>query len=218
MNFIQKVKQKYREMTTTVSALNILIVLGFLMLYYSVFRMVYIMPRTETERLYYTVNYDKGEYQLIEGFSSPIINSRQLENYVNRIVMTIYNYDAINYQEHYRDIVSTLFKREAWQPFVEKVYPRLETIKQSGISVSAVPLASVQINRFGYVGKDFLFEVSVPIKITYSSKQGNYNEDTLIRLSLLRVPTSTHITGLQILSLKESKFDLREVYKVPEIK
>ena len=201
MNFIQKVKQKYREMTTTVSALNILIVIGFLMLCYSVFRMVYIMPRTETERLYYTVNYDKGEYQLIEGFSSPIINSKQLENYVNRIVMTIYNYDAINYQEHYRDIVSTLFKREAWQPFVEKVYPRLETI-----------------NRFGYVGKDFLFEVSVPIKITYSSKQGNYNEDTLIRLSLLRVPTSTHITGLQILSLKESKFDLREVYKVPEIK
>lgn len=217
MNLTQKLKRKYREMTTTISALNILIVLSFVMFCYSIFRMVYIIPRDETERLYYTINYDNNEYQLIEGFSSPIINSRQLENYVNRIVMTIYNYDALNYQEHYRDVVSTLFKKEAWQPFVEKVYPRLEIIKQSGVSVSSVPLSNVQINRFGYVGKDFIFEVSLPIKITYSSKQGNYNEDTLIRLSLLRVPTSTHITGLQILSLKESKFDLSEVYKVPEI-
>ena len=217
MNFTQKLKRKYREMTTTISALNLLIVISFVMFCYSIFRMVYIIPRDETERLYYTINYDNNEYQLIEGFSSPIINSRQLENYVNRIVMTIYNYDALNYQEHYRDVVSTLFKKEAWQPFVEKVYPRLEIIKQSGVSVSSVPLSNVQINRFGYVGKDFIFEVSLPIKITYSSKQGNYNEDTLIRLSLLRVPTSTHITGLQILSLKESKFDLSEVYKVPEI-
>lgn len=217
MNFTQKIKRKYREMTTTISALNLLIVISFVMFCYSIFRMFYIIPRDETERLYYTINYDNNEYQLIEGFSSPIINSRQLENYVNRIVMTIYNYDALNYQEHYRDVVSTLFKKEAWQPFVEKVYPRLEIIKQSGVSVSSVPLSNVQINRFGYVGKDFIFEVSLPIKITYSSKQGNYNEDTLIRLSLLRVPTSTHITGLQILSLKESKFDLSEVYKVPEI-
>ena len=203
-------------MTTTIASLNVMIFLSFMLLCYSVFRMVYILPMSETQRSYYTVNYDKGEYQPIEGFDSPIINPTQLENYVNRVIMTIYNFDAINYENHFKNVVSTLFKKEAFRPFLEKMSPRLTAVKDNGIFVSSVPLANVQINNFGYIKNDFIFEVSLPIKITYSSKRGNYNEDTLIRLKLLRVPTSTHITGLQILSIKESAFNIDDIYMIPQ--
>ena len=214
MSFIQKAKEKYKSLTTTIAALNMLIAIGYAMVFYSVFRMVYILPQKETKRSYYTINYDKGEYQPIQGFDSPIINPTQLENYVNRVVTNIYNFDAINYLDKYRNVVSTFFKEEALNNFYAAVQPRLNTVKEGAIAVSAVPLASVQINRFGYSGKEFLFDVSVPIKITYSSKQGNYNEDILVRLTLLRVPTTTHITGLQILSLKETPFDVMNIYKL----
>lgn len=208
----------FKNLTTTTSALKMLYALSCMMFCYAFLRLILVLPLGETVRTYYTINYDKGEYTQIEGFDTPIINPVQLSNYVETVIGDIYNYNALNYYSHFNDVVSKYFKKESLALFFKSVEPRLNTVAKDGVAVSSAPLAAVQINDYGYIGNAFIFNVSMPIKITYSSKQGNYFEDTLVKLSLLRVPTSEHLTGLQILSLKEEPFEVRTIYELPELK
>lgn len=203
-----------RRMSSTLGLLKWLYRFSWVLVVYAFLRMIFILPLSETVRSYYTINYDTGTYTQIEGFDTAIINPTQLSNYVKAVVGDIYNYDALNYYDHYSNVVSQYFQKEALPLFYKSVEPRLNQVAKDGVAVSSALLAAVQINDYGYVGNQFIFNVSVPIRVTYASKLGNYYEDTLVKLTLLRVPVKEHITGLKILALYESQFYLDSIYKI----
>lgn len=196
----------FKKLNSTTTNLNLIYLFSWIMLIYAFVRMIYVLPLDNPVRKYYTINYDRGEYMQIYDFNTPIINETQLNNYVRTIVGDMYNYDALNYFTHYNDVISRYFVKEAIKPFFDSIQARLDTVGENGLAVSGVPIAPMQIKNMGYLGDDFIFNVAIPMKITYSSKLGNYYETTLVELSLIRVPTTQFKTGLQILSFKEMPF------------
>jgi len=183
-------RDNYRRLALAllVCLLSILVLLG----------LVYAAYTAEPQPKYFATT-DDGRILPLVPINQPYKTRAEVLQWATEAVVAANTYDFVNYRKQLQR-ASDYFTSTGWQSFMQALQfsNNLETIKVGKVMASARPVGAPQIAEEGLLGGAYYWKVTLPIEETYQGFSIQQKNHYLVTLTVIRVPTLSHPSGLGI--------------------
>ena len=152
----------------------------------------------EKKPLYFATTHG-WQIQKLYPLDSPVLSDQQLLQWSEKAVISIYNFNFVNYRKQLQD-ASIYFTNNGYTDFMQalKGSNNLETVKEKKLLVSAVVTDQPVIIAQGLIGTTYAWRVQMPILITWQSASYHQPQRELITLVIERQSTLEKPEGVAI--------------------
>lgn len=161
---------------------------------------VYLATRPVEQR-YFTTD-PQGNIRPLTALSKPMPASNQVLNWAAMAVTRAYTLSFARYQQQFDD-VRPYFTGDGWTSFEDAITRAgfIETLVKSQLVSSAVIREAPVIVAQGLVGDAYGWRIQVPIAVTFQSANVRESRQSMIEVTVVRVPETQNPAGLGIAQL-----------------
>ncbi len=183
-----------KTLDQSIKIINFLFVISIL-----VVLLIFFLQYTRSQEHYYATS-SAGRNIPMQPLKEFNVSPRSLLNWSMVAVTNAYTMDFVNYDKSLKQ-VSDFFTKNGYEKFMQSLNAsgRLQDIIANKLIASAVVVDSPIILREGKVGNSYLWEIQLPIAITYQGASVQvYKQWLAVNLVIKKVPTSEARKGIGI--------------------
>lgn len=146
---------------------------------------------------YFYATTNNGKLLQLQTRNLPILSDSAVLSWVNRVVPQLYTMNFLNYRQKINE-KSIYFTGYGWNQFLKAFQPTLETIRANDYAVTAAPADVPVITRKGVFEGKFMWQVQVPLIISYQhgAKEATQNVVWTLLLQKRDNTKSTQLLGI----------------------
>ena len=159
---------------------------------------IYYLVSNKPAPVYFALNQD-GSLTKIYALTEPIVSRSELLSWATSAVTEAYTFDFLNWRKQFQTI-SELFTTNGWNNFSAELQrtKTLDLILKEKLSATAVATGAPVITNQGILGGRYNWAISMPILVTYESKNLKIPLPLMITLTVRRVSTLDTPRGIAI--------------------
>jgi len=175
----------------------IIIMMGVIVFVMAVIGLVAYQAINRPLPVFYAVQPD-GKQKQIRANTEPNLLPDTLLRFASKAATVAYTFDFVNYNEQI-DNVRPFFTDTGWKDYIASVKKLIETIVAGQIFVYGVVAGTPVISNQGPLpGKGYTWRIQIPFLVTYRTSETVRNREFMVRVMLVRVPTSKNPQGVGI--------------------
>ena len=148
--------------------------------------------------VYFAVTQD-GSLTKMYALSEPIVSQSELLAWANSAVVDAYTFNFLNWRKEFQKI-SELFTPNGWENFSAELQrtKTLDLILKEKLSATAVATGAPTIANQAVLNGRYTWQVTMPILVTYESKNVKIPQPLMVTLNIRRVSTLDTPRGIAI--------------------
>jgi len=135
----------------------------------------------------------KGIRLWLVAHQDPSFTPEVLLQWASKAAVTAYTFDFVNYEKQ-SALAREWFTRSGWQDYQASLVTLLQTIASRQLFVNSVVSAPPVIALTDASG----WSVQLPFLVTYQSSDKMTRKNFLVKMSIVKVPTSINPTGMGV--------------------
>lgn len=146
---------------------------------------------------YYAIQ-PNGQKMLLEPNLSPSLIAPTIIRFAGKATTLAYTFDFVNYNSQISQARS-YFTDKGWEDFNASISSTIGSIVQRQLVVTGVISGTPVIANEGPLpGADYAWRVQIPFLVTYQSANQTTKSNTMVTVTIVRVPTAQNPQGIGI--------------------
>lgn len=141
---------------------------------------------------------ENGRITPLRPLNEPYLSSRQVLQFAQEASVAAYTFDFVNYRKQLTQI-SEYFTKDGYSEYIDALSrSNLDIVTQKKYIVSAVASGAPVLTREGVRKGVYVWEVQLPMSVTYQSSSERADQKFIVKLLLARMPTSENPNGIGV--------------------
>lgn len=139
-----------------------------------------------------------GKMILLDSFNEPNLLPKTLLTWASKAAVAAYTFDFVNYTKQI-NAARPYFTPLGWNDYQRSIARLLQDLAQKQLFINGVVSGPPIISNQGELGKKgYLWRVQLPFLVTYQSSENTSQENFVVLMTIVKIPTYINPTGIGI--------------------